>query len=949
MNCSRCGTQNPDANSKCFRCGSALVPLGEAETLVGVSLPPSPPGEQETLAPGASPGAAASQSSSSNQPTAGPWGFGGASAAEAEPVNFGPRYRIERLLGQGGMGAVYQAHDQELDRTVALKLIRPGLAVDPATAQRFKQELLLASKISHKNILRIHDLGDAAGVKFISMAYVEGQDLHALLQKEGKLPLERALKIARQLCTALEAAHAEGVAHRDFKPQNILLDRNDHVYVSDFGLAKSLEEDVGMTRSGEYLGTPRYMAPEQVEGKKADQRIDLYALGLILYEMLTGDVPFHADTTLQLMYKRVHEQPKSPKTLNPELPDWLVAVVMKCLERNPERRYQSAQQVLADLEKGSAPLGSRTVHVSLPTIALEVPAVRLWMTAVFVLALAAAIAFAIPSVRRRLLGGGPAVATQSAAPTKFMAVLPFRVQGGEGTPGYLADGVVDALYAKFFGMKDLQVAAPAAVQRIKPDDPLPKVAHELGSSLLVSGTVQSAGDRLRIIVNLDRVPLEGNAPAQRVFSQEFSGVQQDLLTLEDQIYARLFNAIEGKETSESIARTSLHPTENYAAYELYLKGRSALRGQVQEKEVRSALGYYQQAVKMDPGFALAYTGIADADVRLYRITKDSSWPQQALSAAQQAQQLSENLPEVHFALGSAYNATGRTAEAVAELRRAVELAPTADEGYRRLGDALRAAGNKEESIAAYNKAIQLNPYYWFNYNALGSAYFHFGEMEKALQAFKRVSEVQPDIATGYQNMGVLYCQLGEWDPCVVAFQKALEFDKNPIFYSNLGTAYFYLKRYDEAAQMALQAIRLDPNSDTPVGNLADAYRWSGKRQDAIAAYDKALALGYQQMAVNPKDAATMGRMAQYFYRKGDMTHAVDFIRRARSIDPKDPKLVYVNAQIDVAAHRTAAAWQELEEALRGGYSVRETSNDPELNDLQSQPQFAALLKQYEGK
>ncbi|MGZ4837663.1 MAG: serine/threonine-protein kinase, partial [Terriglobales bacterium] len=309
-------------------------------------------GAASAPAPALAPSAAPAQDP--NLPTGGPWTALGIGAS-SDQVDFGPRYRIDRMLGQGGMGAVYKAWDKELQRPVALKLIRPDLARDPGVEARFKQELLLASKVSHKNILRIHDLGEAAGVKFISMAYVEGQDLHGLLTQQGKLTIEHAIKIARQLCGALDAAHSEGVVHRDFKPQNILLDKQENVYVSDFGLAKSLEQDTGMTKSGEFLGTPRYMAPEQVQGGKIDHRADLYALGLILYEMVTGDVPFHADTTLQLMYKRVHEAPPSPKTLNPDLPDWIVRVIMKCIERDPAQRYQTAGEILHDLDTATAP------------------------------------------------------------------------------------------------------------------------------------------------------------------------------------------------------------------------------------------------------------------------------------------------------------------------------------------------------------------------------------------------------------------------------------------------------------------------------------------------------------------------------------------------------------------------------------------------------------------
>ena len=238
--------------------------------------------------------------------------------------SFGVRYRIESLLGQGGMGAVYKAYDTELDRTVAIKLVRPELASNPETMQRFKQELLLASKISHKNILRIYDLGDSGGIKFISMAFVEGCDLAGLIESTGRLALDRALSFTLQLCAAMDAAHREGVVHRDLKPQNILIDQADRLYVSDFGLAKSLAPEAAtMTRTGQLLGTPRYMSPEQVEGKEVDHRSDLYSLGLIIFEMFTAEVPFRGDSALQIMFQRMTAAPKDPRTLRPDMPDYV--------------------------------------------------------------------------------------------------------------------------------------------------------------------------------------------------------------------------------------------------------------------------------------------------------------------------------------------------------------------------------------------------------------------------------------------------------------------------------------------------------------------------------------------------------------------------------------------------------------------------------------------------
>jgi tetratricopeptide (TPR) repeat protein len=878
--------------------------------------------------------------------TAGPWAVG-TPGASGDEVNFGPRYKIQRMLGEGGMGAVYKAHDVELDRPVALKLIRPGLAMDANVSARFKQELLLASKVSHKNILRIHDLGDAAGVKFISMAYVEGMDLHQLLVDNGKLGVERSVKLAKQMCAALDAAHAEGVVHRDFKPQNILLDKNEQVYVTDFGLAKSLEADAGLSRSGELLGTPRYMAPEQVEGRGIDHRVDLYALGLIMYEMLTGDVPFHADSTIQLMYKRVNETPKSPKELNPDLPDWIVRVVMKCIERYPNDRYQSAAEVLGDLQHQLAPAKTKSgaVAFTIRRVEVEAPAARLGLLlTIGIVVIGGAMALVIPSVRHRIFGEKTQTAGSQVVPTKHVVVLPLRVIGDPAAIGYIGDGVVDALTAKLFQLKEVQMAAPSAVARIKPDTPLTDVAKALGANLIVSGSLQGQGDKIRLVLNLDDV-----SGGKRVWTQEFSGLKQDLLTLEDNAYAKLVAALSINATTDEMARTAAHPTENVDAYDLYLKGRNAMHGEVDAQSVQKAIDFYQKALLRDASFALAYTGISDASMRMYTNTKDATWSQKALGAAQQAQALADNLPEVHFSLGSIYTATGKAAEATAELQHALQLAPNSDDGYRRLGDAYRAGGNKEDALRSYVKATEINPYYWYNFNALGNAYLRFGDNANALKSYQKVTELAPKNGLGFLNMGNAYYKMDKWEDAISAYKKSIELDPAYLAYMNLGTTYFYLKRYPESVENFEKAVQLQPQQEMAVGNLADGYRWSGDRDKANATYDKAIALALKGLQVDPRNSQEMASLALYYAKKGDTKTALNYIRRARAIAPNEVNFIYYEANIQVMAGNTNEALAGLRTAFGKGYPVREAANDPYLYAMQSNPDFVNLLKEFEAK
>jgi tetratricopeptide (TPR) repeat protein/TolB-like protein/predicted Ser/Thr protein kinase len=864
-------------------------------------------------------------------------------------VDFGPRFRIEKLLGAGGMGKVYKAFDKELSRKVALKTLLPELVSDYLLTQRFKQELLLASKISHRNILRIHDLGEVDGVKFITMAFIEGKDLNQLLKDEGPFPLERSLKIARQLCEALDAAHSEGVVHRDFKPQNVLVGDNDHVYVSDFGLATSLETaKMGMTRTGAVMGTPRYMSPEQVEGKPVDSRSDLYALGLVLYEMVTGAVPFSGESTWQLMYQRVQTMPKHVKQVNPALPDYVARVIMHCLERDPANRYQSAKEILADLDAGRSPSlrSVRSVQINLPVVEK-----RWWYAAGAGMLLLIGLFFAIPKTRHWVFApptvGTPAPATTglpSISQGKFVAVLPFHVLGDQSSLGYVAEGLVEAMSAKLFQLKDVRLASSTAAAKTDLKTPLPQVARELGVNLIVHGTVQGSGDNLRVTVTLENM-----AESRPVWSQEFAGVTGDLLTIEDKIYTGLVDALETKPSNEEMAATSAHPTENVEAYNQYLKGRDALSGTPDEKNIQVAMNHFDEALKKDPGFALAYTGLSNANLMMYVQRKDKYWSEKAVEAAKQAAQLNDKLPEVHFALGSAFAATGQNVQAIAEHKRALELAPNSDEGYRRLGNAYKANGQKAEALQALEKAVEINPYYWNNLAALGNAYFAFGESDKAVKMFTQVIQLEPDNPAGYSNLGAAYFSLGKYEESIKALQKSLQIKPAAATYTNLGTAFFYLKRYPDALPMFEKAVEMSPEDETNMGNLADGYRLTGNRDKAQATYDKAISLAYQALRVNPRDASVVGNLALYYAKRGDPQQAKVFIKKARALDRSNVYLIYIEALVDTIDNRPEDAVKELTVALEKGFSPGDVEVEPEFAPIRSRPDFQAMMKRFAAK
>ncbi|MGA8554690.1 MAG: protein kinase, partial [Candidatus Acidiferrales bacterium] len=434
MECSHCHTVNAPSAEKCSKCATPFNFEGATiATATAAMTPPSEVGKNWSI----------------GAPTPTTGGLAASANTLAPGTILGTRYEILQLLGQGGMGAVYKARDKELDRFLALKVIRPELAVHPDILHRFKQELILARQVTHRNVIRIFDLGEAEGIKFITMDFIEGQDLKNVVSEQGKLSFDESVRVMEQVCLALEAAHAEGVVHRDLKPQNIMLDKTGRVYVMDFGIARSTEMG-GMTQTGTLLGTPEYMSPEQVMGEHVDARSDLFTLGVIFYQLLTGDMPYKAETVQKAMFKRTRELPKPAIEIDPSVPKFLSDVAEKCLQLDVTLRYQSAKEIREDLESWHVGSSSKTVTIATPpqqTVAAPAPTVSEWKrwAAIGAGAAVAVLVMLLIFHGKIFSGSGGGQPSVAGPPPMALAILPFRNASGDSSLDWLGSSMAEML------------------------------------------------------------------------------------------------------------------------------------------------------------------------------------------------------------------------------------------------------------------------------------------------------------------------------------------------------------------------------------------------------------------------------------------------------------------------------------------------------------------------
>ncbi len=746
-------------------------------------------------------------------------------------------YKVQSSIGAGGMGEIYRASDTRLRRDVAIKILPESLIKDTSAIERFMREAYAASALNHPNILTIFDIGEHEKTHFIATELVEGETLRQKMQS-ARLRLTEILEIAIQTAGALVAAHEAGIIHRDIKPENIMIRRDGYVKVLDFGIAKLSENESSeidadaatlvqsITAQGMILGTAFYMSPEQARGLKVDARSDVFSLGAVIYEMTARTLPFSGATIADVIASILTSEPKPLSEIVGNLPPEFERIVAKALNKKCTLRYQTMKEFADDLRQIRQRLEFETelqrIHVSNDVYA------------------SSGELFPLENATRILPKTAAPRKTRTRKAIDSLAVLPLVNSRADAETEYLADGITEGIINSLSKLPKLRVVPRSTVFRYKDrQNDLQQIGTELGVRAVFAGRILQIGDSL--VVNAELVDIANEA---QIWGENYRREMTDIFTLLDEIAEDISEKLRLKLSGKDKKQLSKRYTENTEAYQFYLKGRYFVTSKRTEEWIKKGIEYFQKAIDLDPNYALAYSGIAEAYGFLASSTGGWS-PREAYpkaeAAALKALELDDSLGEAHCSLGfSQLLYDWNFAEAEREFKKAIELSPNYPNSHDGYGFYLKAVGRHSEAIEKCKQAQKLDPLSPFAHVSLGYAYYFARDYERAVEECRKALEMDKHSTFAHRNLGLAFLQQGKLEKAIEALNNAVRFSQGGLaFESYLGFAYAVAGKRNEALEVLASLEDLDRERYVPAYNFAIIYAGLGDSDKAFEWFERA--------------------------------------------------------------------------------------------------------------